>query len=112
MDLTDLVAICLGVRQWGMPKPVKKAARKRQAKRPSADPNLRAHQMMHEHMEKAGETVPAPNFSAQFAAHMRRLGAKGGRVSGARRMTNLTDEQRQEIALKAATARWAKRNKR
>jgi hypothetical protein len=39
---------------------------------------------------------------------MSKLGAKGGKVSGARRMTNLSEEQRGAIALKAARARWAK----
>ena len=46
-----------------------------------------------------------------LSAYMSALGRKGGQVSGARRMTNLSDEQRREIASKAARAMWAKRRK-
>jgi hypothetical protein len=38
--------------------------------------------------------------------HMRKIGAKGGKVSGAKRMQNLSSRQRKEIAKKAAAARW------
>jgi len=89
-----------------MPKPVKKATR------PSSDPNRRAHQLRQEHLEKAGATVTPPHgdtFEAQFKARMAELGRKGGQASGAKRMENLSDRQRREIALKAAKARWDKR---
>ena len=39
---------------------------------------------------------------------MAKLGAKGGKVSGAKRMENLSDRKRKEIAKKAAAARWGK----
>jgi len=80
-----------------MPKPVKKATR------PSSDPNRRAHQLRQEHPPH-GDT-----FEAQFKARMAELGRKGGQASGAKRMENLSDRQRREIALKAAKARWDKR---
>ena len=97
-----------------MPKPGKKAA----TKRPSSDPMVRARQMMAEHMEKAdagryGAPMPdspvpaAPSFQAQYTAHMAKLGAKGGKVSGAKRM-EMPKKKRLEIAKKAAAARWAK----
>ncbi len=90
-----------------MPKPVKKRPQK--PKRPSSDPNLRARQMMAEHMAKAGEqtgTLPAaPSFQEQLSAHMAKLGAKGGKVSGAKRM-EMPEKTRKEIARKAAAARW------
>jgi hypothetical protein len=35
-------------------------------------------------------------------------GRKGGLKGGAKRMTDLTPEQRKELALKAANARWGK----
>jgi hypothetical protein len=92
-----------------MPKPVKKAA----TKRPSSDPNLRARQMMAEHMAKAESTPPlppAPSFAEQLSAHMAKIGAKGGKVSGAKRM-EMPAEQRKAIALKANRARWPKRRK-
>jgi general stress protein YciG len=41
---------------------------------------------------------------------MKEMGRKGGKISGSRRMENLTSEKRQEIASKAAKARWAKRS--
>ncbi|MEQ1909171.1 MAG: hypothetical protein ABMA15_10135 [Vicinamibacterales bacterium] len=58
--------------------------------------------------ESVIETPPKPPKG--LSAYMSALGRKGGQVSGKRRMKNLTDEQRQEIALKAARARWAKRS--
>lgn len=50
----------------------------------------------------------APKPPKGLSAYMSALGKRGGQVSGAKRMTNLSDEQRQTIALKAARARWAK----
>ena len=67
--------------------------------------------MMAEHMEKAEESKPrppAPSFAEQLSAHMAKLGSKGGKVSGAKRM-EMPAEQRKAIALKAARARWTKR---
>lgn len=40
---------------------------------------------------------------------MKAIGRKGGQVSGARRMENLTPAKRRSIARKAVKARWAKR---
>jgi hypothetical protein len=62
--------------------------------------------MMAEHMERAGDSVP--DFQTQYKAHMAKLGARGGKKGGKRRMQTMTQEQRSEIALKAARARWAK----
>lgn len=93
-----------------MPKPVKKSAKKR----PSSDPMLRARQLMNEHLAKAGsgryaapETEPEPDVKAIISEHMRQLGAKGGKVSGAKRM-EMPAGKRKAIATKAARARWAK----
>lgn len=41
---------------------------------------------------------------------MSEMGRKGGRISGRRRMDNLSPEKRSAIALLAAKARWAKSN--
>ena len=95
-----------------MPKPVKKAAKKK----PSADPNRRAHQLMDAHLDKLSEgkwaepaTAPAVDpFEEQFKKRMAELGRKGGKASGAKRM-EMPVEKRTEIALKAAQARWAKK---
>ena len=48
-------------------------------------------------------------LEATFRERMQSLGRKGGQVSGARRMENLTPAKRRAIAKKAARARWAKR---
>jgi len=67
--------------------------------------------MIAEHMsrlEAGEEPIAVSGFDAQYKAHMAKLGAKGGRKGGKRRLQTLTQEQRSEIALKAARARWAK----
>jgi general stress protein YciG len=101
-----------------MPKPVKKAAPKR---RPASDPNRRAHQMLDEHLAELDQgkwkDAPTPDvtpphgdpFEEQYRKRMSDLGRKGGKVSGAKRMENLTPKQRKEIAKKAAAARWSDR---
>jgi hypothetical protein len=104
-----------------MPKPLKKPAKKR-AKRPSWDPNTRAKQSMTEHMAKVevtnapwqAETAlpPAVPFAEQLSAHMRALGAKGGKIGGKRRMETMTEKERKAVAMKAAAARWAKKRTR
>jgi hypothetical protein len=97
-----------------MPKPLKKPAAKRPAKpkRP-ADPNRAAHAMLAEHMARTQDEPSAPplDFDAAYRAHMAKLGAKGGKASGAKRMTNLSEAQRKRIAKKAAAARWSGRKK-
>ena len=48
---------------------------------------------------------------AAISAYMAKLGAKGGEISGAKRMKNLSARQRKKIASAAAAARWAKAKK-
>lgn len=67
--------------------------------------------MMAEHMAKAEESKPrppAPSFAEQLSAHMAKLGKKGGKVSGAKRM-EMPEKKRISIARNAARARWAKK---
>jgi len=45
---------------------------------------------------------------AALSAYMAMLGAKGGKISGAKRM-EMPTEQRKAIALMAARARWKKK---
>jgi hypothetical protein len=42
---------------------------------------------------------------------MSKMGRKGGKIGGKRRLETLTDQQRSEIASAAAKARWAKKRK-
>jgi hypothetical protein len=45
---------------------------------------------------------------AAVSEYMAKIGSKGGRISGKRRIKNLSAEQRREIARKGANARWKK----
>lgn len=67
--------------------------------------------MMAEHMAKAESAPPLPpmpSFAEQLSAHMAKLGSKGGKVSGAKRM-EMPAKKRRDLAMKAAQARWAKK---
>lgn len=94
-----------------MPKPIKKA-------RKSTDLNVTAADMVRRSLaahESAQAAVQEPKngadtFKEQLSDYMSRLGRKGGKISGAKRM-EMPVEQRREIASKAAQAMWAKRKK-
>ena len=53
---------------------------------------------------QTGKTPSASDVSRVMSA----MGRKGGKVGGKRRLTTMTPEQRREVAVKAATARWGK----
>lgn len=53
----------------------------------------------------------AKKVPTAISEYMAKLGSKGGKVSGAKRM-EMPEEQRIEIAKKAAAARWTKAKKR
>jgi hypothetical protein len=84
-----------------MPKRLKKSARPK-------DVNQLAHHIVRLSTKGDDAELVAPKPPKGLSAYMSALGKRGGQVSGARRMTNLSDEQREAIALKAARARWAK----
>lgn len=54
-------------------------------------------------MTKKREAV-STELSAYFAA----MGRKGGKISGARRMENLSADEREQIAWRGAKRRWGK----
>lgn len=83
-----------------MPKRVKQAKR---------DANQIAFDVVRKSTKKADE-VPT-DFMEQYRAHMASLGKKGGAIGGKRRLETMTPEQRSQIALKAAMARWSKKKK-
>jgi hypothetical protein len=56
--------------------------------------------------DPSDELPPRPKG---FTTYMQALARKGGQISGARRMTNLSANQRRAIAKKGARARWAKK---
>lgn len=97
-----------------MPKPVKKSrGTLKQPSKPkrSSDPNRAAHAMMAEHMGRVqgGLAADQPILDPEtvIREHMRKLGAKGGKISGAKRM-EMPKKERIAIAKKAAAARWGK----
>ncbi len=100
-----------------LPAPVRQAVKK-DTNRPSSDPVTRAKQMMDEHMAKVesanppwqteAAVPPVVTFAEQLSAHMKALGAKGGKVGGKRRMETMTQKDRKVLAMKGAAARWAK----
>ncbi len=85
-----------------MPKPVKKGRKAG----PQRDVNLWARNLVERSTAEREPVLPAPNFKAQLSAYMSKLGTKGGQVSGKLRMQNLSEQDRREIASRAARARW------
>jgi len=73
------------------------------------DANRLAHHVVRLTTHQDDEAMPAPPEG--LSEYMRALGRRGGKISGAKRMTNLSDAEREAIALKAARARWAKQAK-
>jgi hypothetical protein len=45
---------------------------------------------------------------ASISEYMARIGSKGGKIGGKRRLETMTPEERSRIAAKAAKARWKK----
>lgn len=60
--------------------------------------------------ESTGEADVALPTKAQVSALMARLGRKGGKIGGKRRLKTMTAEQRRDVARKAAEARWSRAN--
>lgn len=56
-------------------------------------------------------TVPQPIDRSMLSRIMSEMGKKGGKIGGKRRLVTMTPEERSQIALKAAKARWNKRCK-
>ena len=75
---------------------------KRSRKKKSRDINILASQIVE---EATGEAGPRPGNSAKNPAAVA-LGRLGGLKGGKARANKLTPQQRQEIAKKAAQARW------
>jgi len=91
-----------------MPERSKKPTKKSTTpKRPSSDPNRRAHQLMAEMAAKQA-SGPAPAIPDAVREYMSSLGKKGGPRGGKARAEALSGRKRTEIAKKAAAARWKK----
>ena len=86
-----------------MPKRLSKSDR-------PTDINQAAFQMVRRSTGTADRETHPPKVSASDISRvMSAMGRKGGKVSGNRRMVTMTPEQRHDVALKAAQARWGKR---
>ncbi len=106
-----------------MPKPLKKAMGTRSKKRARTLDDGTLPRPVRNAVQKAkAETVQAPwlsegmvppviPFAEQLSAHLRALGAKGGKVGGKRRLETMTEKQRKDVGWKAASARWAKKRR-
>lgn len=78
---------------------------KRPRKKMPRDVNQIAFRTVELSTQETEEQKPSRSLISRI---MSQMGKKGGKVSGKRRMTNLSPERRREIALKAAQARWKK----
>jgi hypothetical protein len=72
------------------------------------DPNLWAHRAGKASTESIEVRDPT---DAEISRVMTALGRRGGKIGGKRRLETLTQEQRSQIAFKAAQARWGKKAK-
>ena len=52
---------------------------------------------------------PPKRLAASISAIMSQMGRKGGKIGGKRRLLTMTPEERSQVAMKAAQARWAKK---
>jgi len=58
----------------------------------------------HELVKRSTQEPSAEELSRVMAS----LGRKGGKIGGKKRLETMTPEQRREVAVKAARARWRK----
>jgi hypothetical protein len=73
----------------------------------SSDPNVMAHHTLE---IITGENEGQPKLRRSLISEvMAEMGRKGGKKGGKRRLKTMTAEQRSQVALKAAQARWAKK---
>jgi hypothetical protein len=75
------------------------------------DVNQIAHllvEMSTQEVETPEPAVSKPRVPRAVHRMMQKMGSKGGKIGGKRRMDTMTPEQRREAASLAAKARWAK----
>jgi len=90
-----------------MPKRISRPKNKKR-KEPELDVNQLAYRLV---QESTSDPKLERATKAQISQLMAAMGRKGGKIGGKRRMQTMTPEQRSQIALKAAQARWRKRQK-
>ena len=92
----------------GMQKPKKHRASPKRFREP--DVNQLAHHLVR--MSAAGVATPTPTtphpfeFPTNLSEYMAAIGQRGGRIGGKKRLITMTDQERHDIASRAAKARW------
>ncbi len=83
---------------------------KKKASKRTTDVNEVAHLLVQRSIQDVA-TIPTPESPSKsdISRVMSELGKRGGPIGGRRRKELLTKEKRIEIALKAARARWDKK---
>ena len=92
-----------------MPKPLKKARKRTATPKRASGPNAAAPARVQAHMRRMAEGPMPDDFGTQLSTYMAHLGRKGGKISGAKRMENLSERKRKSIAKNAASVRWGKK---
>jgi hypothetical protein len=84
---------------------------KRNSKTPSPDVNETAHLLVERSLAKLDADPPfsKPHVPRAISRVMSKMGRKGGKIGGKRRLTTMTPEERSRVASEAAKARWGKR---
>jgi hypothetical protein len=75
------------------------------------DINQMAHLLVERSTEEKGSEITSdsrPSVPRNVSRVMAQMGRRGGKIGGKRRLVTMTDEERREIASRAATARWKK----
>jgi hypothetical protein len=90
-----------------MPKRTSKDKKKRAPQEPDVN------QTMYRLVQKstAEQSTEGALTKTQISQLMSQMGRKGGKIGGKRRMETMTQQERSQVALKAAQARWKNRQK-
>jgi hypothetical protein len=78
---------------------------KRVKQRRTSDENEIAFQLV---QRATQEPEPTPAVPSTISEYMAKIGRKGGKIGGKKRLKTMTKEQRTKVAQKAAKARWKK----
>ena len=84
---------------------------KRNSTEQPTDVNQTAHLLVErstQENEVDAQSITKPPVPRAVSRIMSKMGIKGGRIGGKRRLIKMTAEQRREVASHAATARWKK----
>lgn len=84
------------------------AKKRKVAKKRPTDPNELMHMLGAESTKERPTKNGAEPSQSDISRVMAALGRKGGKIGGKKRAAALSEEQRREIALRAARARWDK----